>query len=238
MTSPYLGNQVFSLDGSQRAALVGMPGEVHSFDVQVKNDATGTRQLRVKLPATPERWSMVLRDAPEGGGPITADAQSPAGWLTPELAPNEALTLRLELTPLSHPDGLRDAIVPVRVENPTGSRADVVQAAIVKERVLWMEYTLDPGASGHGDNWRVVPAGGLVVPQWSVLGMRAVRLGDQPWPNEPFKPVWRRGGEEFVGELVWFHFPTATAPGAGGEEVTVECDATPSTFVRVLPDND
>ena len=227
----YVGGGVYSLDGSQRVLGLTVPGLLSAFNVQIKNDGAEARPLTLKLPPAPQGWTLTLRDALQDGADITAAAQSAGGWQSPPLEPGAFKELRLELLPSVQ--ATTDAEVSIRVENPTGSRADVVQAVVNLQRAIGMEFSLDAGQT-----WLGAPAAGLSVPQYGVLGLRVLRShADLPWTDDPFKPVWSRNTDVFYGSEVWLHCPEATAPGAS-ESATVDSGNTLSLSFRVLPHAD
>ncbi|BCM91931.1 hypothetical protein IAD21_03809 [Abditibacteriota bacterium] len=200
------------------------------YDIRVKNVGNLAGAFALALSAPPEGWTHSL--VTSAGDELTA--QAPDHWLLPSLEPGHFLQLLLTVQPVGNIAYVPPCVVDIQAKS--GSAHDKVALNLEVQHIDHLEYTLDPGADGKGDHWQEVPATGITVPQWSVLALRAVPSNpDAPWPDDPFKPQWTRGGDTFWGDLVWLHCPEATATDGTGETVSAQCNTALATTVRVSP---
>jgi hypothetical protein len=222
------GNNIYNGTGENQSATSStISGQASSFDVKVQNDGTTPRTFVVKLPPAASGWTQKVWDNSQPNNDVTTDATG-EGWITPVLAAGETCRLRIELMPPLPATGNFTTLLAVEA----GGVTDVVQLAAQVQGIGGMEYSLDSGST-----WQAIPETGLEVPQWSVVGLRAVRSNvNVDWPSEPFKPEWTRGTDTYPGEEVYFHFPELTLEGEDGEEISAECGNSQSVWVRIVPE--
>lgn len=237
-----VGQGILNDDARQTLSAISVAEQEQHYSVHIKNTGQNAAVFCVKMQiplvagTIPQPWahqgwraSALVDDQTQN---IASQLQSTIGWTTPSLAPSSEEVLHLSLISTVGAD--TDAEGSFRVLAQSGSLTDAVVGSLINQSVKSIEYSLDAGAT-----WIPVPAGGVTVPQWSVLGLRGVRGNlSLPWPDEPFKSVWTCGQDTFVGDEVWLHCPTATAAGASGEDVQVECGNTLSLKVQVLPEDE
>ena len=148
----------------QKLDVLTVVGATERFAVQIKNAGQQTTAFRLEMPRLPPGWGFQLFDALQNGNALPL---SDEGAWTPPLASGASVNWRLELT-MGDSTASLQASVPVRVSS--GTLFDEGEISAQMQGVAGAKYTLDGGKT-----WTTVPPGGLVVPQWSSLGLLALR---------------------------------------------------------------
>ena len=230
--SDYRGDDIYNVTGAQQTALqFTASGQSAVFEIKIENDGANPQDFIVKAPAISNGWSLQLFDAgtpesPTEGTEITAAATGQDGWTTPTLSPGAARLLRAELRRPAGNTSDSSALIQVQA----GNKEDAVRLVSTGQSIDGIEYSLD-----FGESWQTVPAEGVSMSLFSVMGLRAIK-GDAnlDWPYIATEvkryPRWHTQNVIHGIETIWVHCPTMD-----DIPVTVVCGNSLSTTLHITP---